>query len=151
MEFRIATESDLASIQTLARDTIDKCYRSFLGDESVDGYLSSGESDKEVTNNLSNCLVAIERDSLVGYCVLKEAFIHILMVSPNVQRKGLGSTFLAYIESTLASSGHTLLKLETFKSNTQAINFYLKNGWQIVNEETDAEFGFVRVYLEKHA
>lgn len=149
MKYRVATELDLPSIQLLARETIDKCYRPFLGDESVDWYLSSGESDKEVANNLSDCVVAEEQGNIIGYCVAKDAFVHILMVSPNVQRQGVGSSFLAHIESVMISSGNKVLKLETFKTNEQAIKFYLKNGWKIVNEETDAEFGFVRVYLEK--
>ncbi|CAH0525778.1 GNAT family N-acetyltransferase [Vibrio hippocampi] len=150
MQYRIASEADLASIQLLARETIDRCYRSFLGDESVDGYLTSGESDKEVANNLSHCLVAELQGEIVGYGVCKDNFIHILMIRPNIQRKGLGSSFLAHIETSMVSSGHNVLKLETFNTNTQAIRFYEKNGWVIVNQETDTEFGFVRVYLEKH-
>ncbi|MEZ9395431.1 hypothetical protein AB4393_01045 [Vibrio splendidus] len=45
---RKAKASDLASIQELARDTINACYRSFLGDEGVDWFINSSESDKEV-------------------------------------------------------------------------------------------------------
>jgi hypothetical protein len=38
-------------MQDIARRTIDRCYRSFFGDEGVDWFINSGESDKELRGN----------------------------------------------------------------------------------------------------
>jgi len=151
MIFRKATEKDLSEIQPLARATIDACYRSFLGDEAVDGFLNSGESDKQVANNLSDCTVSEINNEIVGYCVYDADFIHILMISPVVQRTGLGSKLLDHIETKMKESGYKSFRLETFKNNEQAVNFYRKNGWIVDREEVDKEFGFVRVFLYKNA
>ncbi|MCY9862339.1 GNAT family N-acetyltransferase [Vibrio coralliirubri] len=148
---RKAQASDLASIQELARDTINACYRSFLGDEGVDWFINSGESDKEVEKQLSNCVVLESNNQIQGYCAFENDFVHILMVSPNIQRSGFGATLLKHVENEMSTLGHEHYRLETFKGNDQAIQFYLKNGWSIDREETDEEFGFVRVYLSKNA
>ncbi|WP_052878406.1 GNAT family N-acetyltransferase [Vibrio coralliirubri] len=148
---RKAQAFDLASIQELARDTINACYRSFLGDEGVDWFINSGESDKEVEKQLSNCVVLESNNQIQGYCVFENDFVHILMVSPNIQRSGFGATLLKHVENEMSTLGHEHYRLETFKGNEQAIQFYLKNGWSIDREETDEEFGFVRVYLSKNA
>ena len=151
IKIRKAKIEDLESIQAVARDTIDKCYRSFLGDEGVDHFINSGESDKEVKTHLSNCTVLEVDDQIKGYCVAFDDFIHILMISPRLQRGGLGSRLLLHLERELLDSGQNKLRLETFKNNEQAINFYQKNRWLIEREERDESFGFTRVYLVKSA
>lgn len=151
VNFRKAKESDLIEIQSLARATIDACYRAFLGDESVDGFLNSGESDKEVEKNLLNCTVLEIDGSICGYCVNEADFIHILMISPTLQRGGFGSKLLTHIEQNMKDSGYSRFSLETFRNNDQAVNFYLKNGWVVDREEHDENFGFTRIYLTKSA
>ncbi|MUL04430.1 GNAT family N-acetyltransferase [Aliivibrio fischeri] len=148
---RKAQRADLASIQELARDTINTCYRSFLGDEGVDWFINSGESDKEIEKQLSNCVVLELNNQIQGYCAFENDFVHILMVSPQIQRSGLGSNLLKHVENEITLLGHQTYRLETFKGNEQAIKFYLKNAWVIDREEKDEEFGFVRVYLSKRA
>ncbi|MGV2987835.1 GNAT family N-acetyltransferase [Vibrio sp. E150_011] len=148
---RKAQRSDLASIQQLARDTINTCYRSFLGDEGVDWFINSGESDKEVEKQLLNCVVLESNDTVQGYCAFEHDFVHILMVSPQIQRSGFGAMLLGYVEHEMSLLGHSHYRLETFQNNEQAIQFYLKNGWSIDKEEKYEAFGFVRSYLSKRA
>jgi hypothetical protein len=50
---RPATGEDLIGLQELARHTIDASYRSFLGDEAVDWFISSGASDEHVAPHLA--------------------------------------------------------------------------------------------------
>lgn len=148
---RKAGKTDLVAMQNLARNTIDTCYRSFLGDEGVDGYINSGESDSEVERQLPHCFLIESDQKIQGYCAFENDFIHILMVSPESQRSGLGSTLLRFVENEMASLGHQQYRLETFQNNSQAIQFYSKNNWSIDKEEIDEQFGFVRVYLSKQA
>ena len=151
IKIRKAQIEDLETIQAVARNTIDKCYRSFLGDAGVDHFINSGESDKEVKTHLSNCTVLEVDDQIKGYCVAFDVFIHILMISPSLQRGGLGSRLLLHMEQELVANGQNKLRLETFKNNEQAINFYQKNRWLIEREEHDESFGFTRIYLAKSA
>lgn len=146
---RPAEQADLTTVQALARETIDKCYRSFLGDEGVDWFINGGGSDKEIVEHLANIIV-LEVDSvIVGYCAAEEGFIHILMISPQWQGASLGAYLLAQVEKMQQAAGYEHLRLETFKGNQQALSFYHKQGWSISREEQDESFGFVRVSMRK--
>ena len=148
---RKATLEDLRVIQEIARGTIDKSYRSFLGDELVDWFLRSGESDKELEHQLDNCDVLTMDGSVAAFTIYFDDLIHLMMVDSYLHRNGLGSELLAYTETQLFKSGHNVIRVETFEGNQQAMNFFMKNQWLIARKEEDKENGFVRVFFEKHA
>ncbi|MGI9570134.1 MAG: GNAT family N-acetyltransferase [Desulfobulbia bacterium] len=151
INFRKANHEDLRIIQEIARDTIDKSYRSFLGDELVEWFLSSGESDKELEYQLDNCDVLILDSSIAAFTIYFEDLIHLMMVDVHLHRNGLGSKLLAHTETQLFNDGNTVIRVETFDGNQQAINFFKKNKWSITRMEEDKENGFVRVFFEKRA
>lgn len=145
-----ASLKDLPIIQEIARNTIDKCYRSFLGNEGVDWFINSGESDKELETNLSNCDVLLQDNSIVAFTIYFDDLIHLMMVDVNLHRNGLGSKLLSHSEGQLFNQGNSIIRLETFEGNQQAINFYKKNGWSLVKKEKDKEHDFFRIFFEKH-
>ena len=151
LNIRKATHQDLRVIQEIAKGTIDKSYRSFLGDKLVDWFLSSGESDKELEIQLANCDVLTIDTSIAAFAIYFDDLIHLMMVDVYLHRHGLGSKLLAHTETQLFASGNTVIRVETFAGNQQAINFFKKNDWSIVRTEEDKENGFVRVFFEKHA
>lgn len=150
-QIRRAVESDLPAMQEVARRTIDRCYRAFLGDEGVDWFINSGESDEELRRGLDNCDVILLDEIIVGFTIYFNDLIHLMMVDVDLHRSGLGSKLLSHAEKQLADAGNTTMRLETFEGNQQAISFYLKNGWQLTRREKDKEYGFVRVFFEKTA
>ncbi len=135
-------------IQAIARRTIDARYRSFLGDEGVDWFISSGESDRELKTHFDNLHVMTGGGEILGFSIFFEDLIHLRMVDTSRHREGLGTSLLTYVEKSLAKS-RDVIRLETFEGNEQAINFYRKNGWAETRREEDAEHGFVRVFFEK--
>jgi predicted GIY-YIG superfamily endonuclease/N-acetylglutamate synthase-like GNAT family acetyltransferase len=146
---RKAKTEDLPDMQAIARRSIDQCYRPFLGDESVESYINSGESDKELAQNLENCDILLKGEDIAAFAIYFDDLIHLMMVDVEMHRSGLGTMLLAHAEKQLRASGSETLHLETFEGNQQAINFYLKNGWTIAKKEKDANFDFVRVCFEK--
>jgi GNAT superfamily N-acetyltransferase len=52
-----------------------------------------------------------------------------------VRRKshGIGSKILAHLEDCAIEYGYNRVVLETRKCNTKAVNFYTKNGYQVIN------------------
>jgi len=149
LKIRKAQKRDLRTIQNIAKNTIDRCYRSFLGDEGVDWFIYSGESNKELETNLDNCDVLLINNSIVAFTIYFKNLIHLMMVDVNFHRIGIGSKLLAHSENQLLRQGKSIIRLETFEGNHQAINFYKKNGWCIINKKKDEKYGFVRVYFEK--
>lgn len=151
MKIRQANLSDANSLKELSKHAIIACYVDFMGEEMVNGYLSSGASDNEVDKHISNTFVAVDDNEVVmGYVVAIDDLIHIMMVSPEHQRKGIGAQLLSFAEKKIHNDN---LKptLETFETNIQAMNFYLKNGWSISRKESDPDFGFVRVFFDKES
>ncbi|MEE9304617.1 MAG: GNAT family N-acetyltransferase [Thiotrichaceae bacterium] len=146
---RKAQSNDLPIMQEIARRTIDKCYRSFLGDEGVDWFINSGEADKELQKYINNCDVVIQENTIVAFSIYFEDLIHLMMVDVVLHRTGIGSKLLAHSEHQLIACGYITIRLETFEGNHQAINFYLKNGWSITMKQEDKEHGFIRIFFEK--
>ncbi len=151
IQVRKAQADDLPMMQRIARRTIDKCYRSFLGDEGVDWFINSGESDRELQQHIENCDVLLKDHSIVAFAIYFKDLIHLMMVDVCLHRTGIGSRLLAHSEAQLFARGNTTLRLETFEGNHPAINFYVKNGWSVTKKQKDKEHDFIRVFLEKQA
>jgi ribosomal protein S18 acetylase RimI-like enzyme len=149
VSFRKAQPGDLAIMQDIARRTIDGSYRSFLGDEGVDSFIGSGESDRELQKHIESCDVALREDAIVGFAIYFDDLIHLMMIDVRLHRNGIGSLLLAHTESQLFARGHKTIRLETFEGNHQAINFYVMNGWIVTTKSKDEAYGFVRIYFEK--
>lgn len=149
LEIKPATKSDLEAMQQLARRTISDCYRPYLGDKTVDWFLESGGADQELELNLDNCDILLKNSSPVGLAICLENLIHLIMVDSTCHRMGFGSSLLAHCEAKMFTAGYEQIMVETFKNNKQALNFFLKNNWQIVKENPEDMFGFVKVVLQK--
>ncbi len=92
----------------------------------------------------------LTEDSIIkAFCIHTKDYIEILMVAFEQHRTGFGTRLLAYMEEQLFSLGHATLRLETFKHNRQAVNFYLKNGWGLVREDVNEDIGLAQVFFEK--
>lgn len=150
MEIRKAVIRDLERLKTLSRQTINTCYPCFMGDEAVSGFIHSGASDGEIDKHFNNTYVATKAGVIFGYVVFFNDLVHIMMVDPLQQRMGVGTQLLKFAEKSIREI-NLIPTLETFEGNTQAINFYLKNGWKITKKQSDPDFGFVRVYFNKQS
>ncbi|MFC1649950.1 GNAT family N-acetyltransferase [Candidatus Latescibacterota bacterium] len=149
IEIRKAQDDDLPVMQDIACRTIDNCYRPFLGDESVNWFISSGESDRELEKHIDNCDVLL-KNGVAAFALYFDGLIHLMMVDVRLHRGGIGSALLEDVEKQLFASGKSTIRLETFEGNCQAINFYLKNGWTETSRQKDMENDFIRVLFEKN-
>ncbi|GAB3697713.1 GNAT family N-acetyltransferase [Saccharopolyspora tripterygii] len=127
---RPAVRRDLGGLQALARRTIDACYRGFLGDDAVNGFIGSGASDAHVTSHLErggvHCLS--QDDRVLGFSILDGPTVDLMMVDPDHHRRGLGRVLLQHAEEVLVAE-HSTIRLETFAGNTSARSFYEACGW----------------------
>ncbi len=151
IQIRKAQTTELPKMQEIARRTIDKCYRSFLGDEGVDWFINTGESDRELEKYIENCDVLLKDDNIIAFSIYFEDLIHLMMVDVSLHCTGFGSMLLVHCENQLFERGYSTIRLETFEGNDQAINFYKKNGWTLTKRQKDEDFGFIRVFFEKKA
>lgn len=79
------------------------------------------------------CWVALQDDSIVGYCVLMlapgEAHVLNLCVKPDQQGKGIGREILRLLAKNSEQSGVDMILLEVRRSNQSAINLYQDEGF----------------------
>ncbi len=146
--FRAAQPEDVRKIKEIARQVITFNYTPFLGSEAVRDFITSGLSDKEIDDGLANCTLMIRNENIVGFSIVNNSLLHLIMISTPHQNKGFGSELLAHIESILFRQYETL-RLQTFKENTPAVGFYLKNGWAIAEETIVPEIDKTMLSFEK--
>lgn len=77
----------------------------------------------------------------------KQAFLSMIAVSRGFEGKGYGRTMLKVVEQNCIKSGMTALVLEVNKNNSNAINFYEKNGFVFLSRETDNSFFMKKMLL----
>lgn len=144
-----ATPDDIEPVQAIARETLRKTASVFLGEETVAGFIESGQSDDEITDHLSNLYVARLNGRIVGFAIYWEGFIHLMMVDVNLHREGVGTAILEWCENQMRAEGHERAQLETFVGNAQAIGFYLANGWAETRRDGPEAGDFAKATFEK--
>lgn len=146
---RRADMAELPTIQSAAREIISARYPVFLGEDVVNAFLESGQSDQEFVTNRNNIHVLLDDDELCGFSICFDDFIHLMMIRLEHQRKGYGSILLNWCETSIREQGYGIGRLETFAANVQAVEFYRKNGWIEVGREDDDAGVFTRLRFEK--
>lgn len=147
---RAATASDIADLIELSRRTISACYRSFLGDEAVDGFIGSGAADQYIRASVERCLVLVRDGRIAGWSVCRDQLIDLMMIDVVCHRQGLGSQLLAHVEQQLFGL-HRELRLESFEGNLQANAFYRKHGWRELSRYFDRDTGASKIVFGKTA
>jgi len=117
----------------------------------VDSKTETVESLLE-TSQSRTIISAKEGDRVLGYGVFRKkndtvVWISSLYVDPESQGKGIGSSLLKEIEMFAKEYDCKVVALETHRDASWAINFYLKHGYEIVNDAIDT-FPFNQI-LEK--
>lgn len=97
--------------------------------------LHSFEEDKAFFRDrvFADCTVwvAEARGTLIGFCAFKDGWVEHLYILPGYVGKTVGGALLEK-----AKEGQAHLQLWVFQQNHQAIRFYERNGFRLV-EETD--------------
>lgn len=105
-------------------------------------------SDRYVTETLGDADVILFEGLIAGLCVYDSDRIDLIMVDHDLHRNGLGTKLLAHCESKLFQKTDKL-RLDTFRGNEKAIEFYKKNGWTVDRFATDPEMGLEKIFLSK--
>lgn len=147
VQFRRAAAGDLEDMQAVAGRAIDTSYRSFIDDERVDWFIA-GPSDRYVRDNIDDSTVAVRDAGIVGFAVCKADLIDLIVIEPEVHRRGIGSALLAYCESQMLGR-YDSIRLESFEGNAKANSFYRKNGWTRIGAVYDSMSGARKWILQK--
>jgi ribosomal protein S18 acetylase RimI-like enzyme len=99
----------------------------------------------------SRCWVAcLEREIigfLIAYCEAPVGHLITIDILESARRRGAGSALLAIAEREMASSGITVVELETATNNHPAIAFWNKRGYQVDGIHPRYYMGRIDAYL----
>lgn len=93
--------------------------------------------------------VAVSDGKIVGVVLTNQERVSDLWVLREHRRQGVGSRLLAQGESEIASRGHQTYRLRVVKSNTVAVHFYLRQGWQMAREFAHEKYGHAMLEMTK--
>jgi ribosomal protein S18 acetylase RimI-like enzyme len=82
----------------------------------------------------STAFVAIVDARVVGVVLTHGKWISDLWVLKESRQQGVGQKLLAKGESEISERGFGTFRLRVVSSNSAAVNFYVRNGWQVNRE-----------------
>lgn len=137
VEIRLSTEADLASLAEIYLAARLK----FRWEEEPD-LLDLFEAVEDET-----IFVLTEKEVILGFISFFEptAFIHLLFINSAHQRKGLGQRLIEHTQKYCNRN----LQLKCVKENQGAYDFYLKQGWEVLELNLAAEPPYYLMELKK--
>ena len=88
----------------------------------------------DVDEDWSAGWVAVTASDLLGWMLTQDRWVEDLWVSSRFRLRGAGSALLVHAEKEIAARGVTTAHLYVIASNTRAIAFYERRGWQRLRE-----------------
>jgi GNAT superfamily N-acetyltransferase len=125
--------TDLPEILRISEEIILNTYVSFLGEKTVNEYITSRQFENEIVPNMNDCIVMKTGEVIIGFSILLENKLHLIMIDSKYQNKKYGTKLLSHVEGVLFS-GYSAIVLQSFTGILIANTFYEKNGWRKVIE-----------------
>ncbi len=145
-KIRKAEASDLEVVRACARAAYS-LYVERIGREPAPMV-----ADFAVSIDLGNLHLVEVEDSIAGFVVFyaREDYVHLenVAVSPNFQRRGIGSKLIEHVERTAMRDGFHRVELYTNAKMTENLGIYPRLGYEQFDRRT--EDGFDRVYFRKN-
>lgn len=141
---RQATKNDLNALEELERN----CFQSDRFHRKTLSYLLTKAKATiyvaEKNNILQGCIILLHR------LHSSSVRIYSLAVDPSVQKTGMGRELIKFAENDAIRNNKTCLTLEVREDNQVAINFYLRNGYEVFGHYDDYyEDGMQALRLKK--
>jgi len=142
MEIREATESDIPTVRSVAREAWIEAYADAVPKSVVDDAVSEWYADETMSRIIGDdeqvCLVAVEGGELVGFChgatQDTEGDILRLYVRPDRWNGGIGTELLTAMEERLTDMGIERLRAMVLADNEIGNAFYESQGFEKADE-----------------
>ncbi|MEK1887926.1 MAG: GNAT family N-acetyltransferase [Phyllobacterium sp.] len=136
---RRATEADIPAIAVVGSRAWASNIFSF--EPELPGMRAHVEKAFQEFANTSypHVMVAEVDATIVGWGAREEDndYISDLWVEPAVQRQGIGSHLLHVLKDAIAAAGYTRARISTHARNTGAIKLYQREGFAIIEQNTE--------------
>ena len=128
---------DLNKVMKLWLDTNIMAH-SFIGEE----YWKSNYDAVKSMMPSANIYIYEENNCIQGFIGLMDTYIAGIFVNQDFQSKGIGKKLLNY-----AKNKNEVLSLNVYKENIRAVKFYLREDFDISNEQVDVNTGKSELHM----
>ena len=135
-------EADIPDVQYVAKKSWNATYQGIIPEDVQNRFLKVAYSDEMLKKRLDQIIFVAEHDEkIIGFINLKETEqpntydLSAIYLLPDYQGKRIGSRLIAH--STEPIKNFEKIFLEVEKDNINAVNFYKKLGFKIVDEYND--------------
>ena len=135
-------EADIPKVQNVAKESWNATYQGIIPEEVQNNFLKVAYSDEMLKKRLNQIIFVAEHDEkIVGFINLKETEqantydLSAIYLLPDYHGKGIGSRLIAHSIESIKNFEEIFLEVE--KDNINAVNFYKKLGFKIVDEYND--------------
>jgi GNAT superfamily N-acetyltransferase len=130
---------ELRSVQALVQTVVDEIYGGVWAPPPL-------PVDKE---GWELSWIAVVDEKIVGVALTTGEWLDDLWVLRGARGYGVGWRLLAHAEAEMVARGHETLRLRVAQSNTVAIGFYRRHGWQIARVFPHEKFPIVMLEMFK--
>jgi ribosomal protein S18 acetylase RimI-like enzyme len=130
----------------MQKASLPDTYGAFLGRATVDEFIAAGSVEHYFEERWPDATVATVDTRIVGVIVLRGALIDLAWVDSAFRSQGIGSKLMAEADRQ-ARGGE--LRLEVWKVNDRAVEFYERLGFGAVEEFDDPATGLAKLAMRK--
>jgi ribosomal protein S18 acetylase RimI-like enzyme len=130
----------------MQKASLPETYGPFLGPTAVEEFVAAGSVERYFEEHWPEATVATVDSRIVGVVVLRGALIDLAWVDPAFRSQGIGSALMADAERR---AGGGELRLEVWKVNKRAVEFYDRLGYAATEEITDPATGLAKLLMRK--
>lgn len=135
-------EADIPDVQYVAKKSWNATYQGIIPEDVQNRFLKVAYSDEMLKKRLDQIIFVAEHDEkIIGFINLKETEqpntydLSAIYLLPDYQGKRIGSRLIAHSIEPIKNFEKIFLEVE--KDNINAVNFYKKLGFKIVDEYND--------------
>jgi ribosomal protein S18 acetylase RimI-like enzyme len=134
------------AISAMQKASLPETSGPFLGPTAVEEFVAAGSVERYFEEHWPEATVATVDSRIVGVVVLRGALIDLAWVDPAFRSQGIGSALMADAERR---AGGGELRLEVWKVNKRAVEFYDRLGYAATEEITDPATGLAKLLMRK--
>ncbi|OFS61843.1 GNAT family N-acetyltransferase [Nosocomiicoccus sp. HMSC09A07] len=135
-------EADIPDVQYVAKKSWNATYQGIIPEDVQNSFLKVAYSDEMLKKRLDQIIFVAEHDEkIIGFINFKETEqpntydLSAIYILPDYQGKRIGSRLIAHSIEPIKNFEKIFLEVE--KDNINAVNFYKKLGFKIVDEYND--------------
>lgn len=139
---RKMSKKDINDVQNVAKKSWNATYQGIIPEDVQNRFLKVAYSDEMLKKRLDQIIFVAEHDEkIIGFINLKETEqpntydLSAIYILPDYQGKRIGSRLIAHSIEPIKNFEKIFLEVE--KDNINAVNFYRKLGFKIVDEYND--------------